>query len=201
LFSPSTGVAMSIEAQRVNPFELRRRLMNPPNAVVDRPIDLRAGRPAPSGPLTTPPAAVVKPVRGGSPHPCDTHETLLATGRHLGLAILRGRRARNAPLGEAGRGVSFPLILAIVADEFKVSTAEIIADGRMQYIVRPRQVVAYLARTVAKMSLPKIGRLLARDHTTAYSSINKIQRLVDRDPDFARRIQTIRREILEYGGE
>ncbi len=170
--------------------EVRRRLFNPSHAVPDRPLEMRNGRPIVVY-LEKPPA-IIHPLPGVS------HETFLARGRHEGCAILRGQRARTIQRDEAPCHVSVAAIVTEAALHFRVTTNDIISARRTQDVVRPRQVVAYLARHMTKLSMPVIGKHLGgRDHTTILAAIRQVDRLMGRDADFAERVDEVRRRVLE----
>ena len=50
----------------------------------------------------------------------------------------------------------------------------------------------YLCRQLTDLSLPKTGKLFGgRDHTTVMHAVNKISKLVQKDPDVARQISKL----------
>lgn len=53
---------------------------------------------------------------------------------------------------------------------FKVTRAEILSDRRSRDIVFARQFIVYWTCRLTRRSLPEIGRLMNRDHTTCLSS-------------------------------
>ena len=59
----------------------------------------------------------------------------------------------------------------------------------MQPLATHRQIAMYLCRELTDLSLPKIGKVLGgRDHTTVMHGINKIKKLLTKDPELARQI-------------
>lgn len=83
-------------------------------------------------------------------------------------------------------------IMRAVAREFGVSKLDILSDRRTANVVRPRQVVAYLAKKLTGKSLPEIGRRLGgRDHTTMIAAIRRIEYTVSKDEEFAERVSKI----------
>ncbi len=175
---------------------VRRRLFDPPNAVADRPLVMRNGKAVDCALLqivrveTIPPATI-------NPLPVVSRETFLKPGRHLGLACLRGQRPQILPR-YLPRGILVANIVVLAAEEFHVTAEEILSPARFANVVLPRQVVAYLARNMTRLSMPKIGKHLGdRDHTTILSAIRKITRMVDQDQEFAGRVNKVRRRVLE----
>jgi chromosomal replication initiator protein len=74
-----------------------------------------------------------------------------------------------------------------------VKLADLLSERRTANIVRPRQVSVYLAKELTRLSLPKIGRSTGgRDHSTAFSSIKKIERLIASDADLRDRVNEIK---------
>lgn len=89
-------------------------------------------------------------------------------------------------------------IQRVVARHYGVSKGDILSARRTANVVRPRQVAAYLAKTLTLRSLPDIGRRMGgRDHTTILSSVRKITRLVETEEGLAKTIETLTREILD----
>jgi hypothetical protein len=87
-------------------------------------------------------------------------------------------------------------IIAIVARHYAVTARDIKSERRTADIVRPRQVVMYLAKTLTLRSLPYIGHHLGgKDHTTVLHGVRKITRLVAEDPALAAEIEALAAEI------
>jgi hypothetical protein len=81
-------------------------------------------------------------------------------------------------LGTARRLMIADLIRA-TCEHFKVSQDDFKSARRPRYLFVPRQIAAYLARTMTDHSLPDIARRFGgRDHTTIMHSVNKIARLL-----------------------
>lgn len=79
---------------------------------------------------------------------------------------------------EEKRYPPFAEILAMVSRFYRVSENDIKSHRREAIVMRPRQVVMYLARHLTLLTLPQIGRKLGdRDHTTIMHGIAKITAL------------------------
>ena len=88
------------------------------------------------------------------------------------------------------------LIINVVAEHFGVKPEDITSKKRNAEFVQPRQVVMYLCRELCDMSLSNIGKLLGKkDHTTVIHGINKINEEMVDNPEFKKRIDTIKKKI------
>jgi chromosomal replication initiator protein len=70
-------------------------------------------------------------------------------------------------------------IQKLVARHFQVSLDDILSARRTASVVRPRQIAMYLAKVLTPRSLPDIGRLFGRDHTTVLHAVRKITNIID----------------------
>lgn len=86
-------------------------------------------------------------------------------------------------------GPSIRRIIAEVCAVFPVYKIDILSKRRTNNIARPRQVVMYLARYLTPLSFPEIGRRLGgKDHSTIFHGVDKIERLIEQDPEFRAKI-------------
>ena len=84
---------------------------------------------------------------------------------------------------------SGPEILEVTAATYGHDLADLQGPSRVQPLATHRQVAMYLCRELTDLSLPKIGKVLGgRDHTTVMHGINKIKKLLTKDPELARQI-------------
>jgi chromosomal replication initiation ATPase DnaA len=67
------------------------------------------------------------------------------------------------------------IIVTLVAEKENVIDHLIMSDRRNASIVHARNVVIYLVYTLTNYSMPAIGRIFNRDHTTVLHSIRKIE--------------------------
>jgi len=87
-------------------------------------------------------------------------------------------------------------ILAESSKYFNVSSADITGSKRGQEIMQARQVTIYLVRKLTKLSLPEIGSVFGgRDHTTIMHSINKVEDLISKQPDFKKKVDGLEKAI------
>mgnify|MGYP002753423578 FL=1 len=67
---------------------------------------------------------------------------------------------------------------------------------RNKHIVLPRQIAMYISRELTDNSLPKIGKEFGgKDHTTVIHAHEKIENLVDEDPEVTDNIQKIKQQL------
>ncbi len=86
----------------------------------------------------------------------------------------------------ASRRITPQLIQQVVADHFGVRVEDLKGPRRSKAIVFPRQIAMHLVRLLTAASLTEIGDLFGgRDHTTVMHSLDKIDRLLDKDPQVA----------------
>lgn len=77
--------------------------------------------------------------------------------------------------GNATVGVSLTMICRAVCEHFYISHIDLCSHRRTGNLVKPRHIVAWLARKYTGRSFPEIARLLGnRDHTTLLNSIRRI---------------------------
>lgn len=72
-------------------------------------------------------------------------------------------------------------IQAAVSEAYGIGRIELVSRRRSGHLVRPRQVAMYLCTVLTPRSLPEIGRLFGRDHTTIMHARNKIAKLRQTD--------------------
>ena len=73
-------------------------------------------------------------------------------------------------------GVTIDRILEKVAKKYGVSTEDIRGSKRTKEIAWARHISIYLIRKLTDMSLPQIGKIFNRDHTTVINSLKTIEK-------------------------
>ena len=76
-------------------------------------------------------------------------------------------------------------IQASVAEAFCVPLALLMSRVRRPEIAVPRQIAMYLAYSETTRSLPELGVLFERDHTTVLHALKAVGARIKRDPSFA----------------
>lgn len=71
-------------------------------------------------------------------------------------------------------------ILELVADLTHQTPMAIVSPRRDSTVLRPRQIVVWLARRFTRHSLPEIARCLDRDHSTILHTVRRIDHLARR---------------------
>jgi chromosomal replication initiator protein len=125
--------------------------------------------------------------------------------RLLAMASLDGRKINLDLASETVRYYSTieaePLkievetIIQVVSEHYSMPVSDILGKKRNKEIVTPRQVAMYLAREMAGMSYPDIGRAFARDYTTVIHSYEKVKADAQRDSSTRSTISDIRSRI------
>ena len=86
-------------------------------------------------------------------------------------------------------------IFHAVARKYGVTVEDIRGKRRTREIAQARHVCIYIMRTVTDMSLPSIGRVFNRDHSTILSSIDTIQEKIREDASLENDIDDLIKEI------
>jgi hypothetical protein len=82
-------------------------------------------------------------------------------------------------------------IIAIVCSLWNVTPGDLVGPRRARVLAVPRFAFAHLARTHCQhMSLPQIGLIIKRDHTTVLHGLRRAEQLIRDDPEFARRVKS-----------
>jgi chromosomal replication initiation ATPase DnaA len=91
---------------------------------------------------------------------------------------------------------SINAILSAVSDYYDISLVDIIAQRRINRVVRVRHVAMYLARMLTTRSLPQIGIYLGgRDHTTVLHGVRKVELRLQTEPSLAGEIAAIKQRL------
>ena len=87
-------------------------------------------------------------------------------------------------------------VLNAVSKAFGVSNERLLGRERTRDVSLPRQIVMYLLREEAGVSLPQIGELIGgRDHTTVIYACEKVNNLMDTDARLRRQVLQIREQL------
>ncbi len=112
------------------------------------------------------------------------------TGTPINLAMAQQVLKYLIPGGE--RRVNMDAVLRAVAEKFQLQPAQLKQKTNAQQIAYPRQVAMYLIKELTQSSLPEIGRMFGgKHHTTVLHSVQKIDKLRQRDADLNRLIHSV----------
>ena len=91
-------------------------------------------------------------------------------------------------------------IMRAVCRAYYISGADLTGPRRARQYARPRQVCMYLIRErCPHMSLPMIGRIMNRDHTTIMHGLERVQDLLETAPEFRKYMQRAVDQIASLG--
>ena len=94
-------------------------------------------------------------------------------------------------------GVTVDKIFVAVEKKYGVTKADLTGKSRVKEVAQARHVTIYLIRTITEMSLPAIGKLFNRDHTTILSSLDAIDKKIASSTAFEVDINNLIKEIKE----
>jgi chromosomal replication initiator protein len=80
--------------------------------------------------------------------------------------------------------INIDTIQTVVANHFHLDIKELRSQKRTENIAYARQVAMYLACKLTDMSLPSIGEVFDKDHTTVIYARDKISQILHTDPYF-----------------
>src|SRR5437764_3789346 len=94
---------------------------------------------------------------------------------------------RNIAEDDQPAGITIEQIQRTVANHYRLRVDELKSKSNARQIAVPRQVAMYLCKRLTKHSFPEIGREFGgKHHTTVIHSVDKIEALVLKDPNFHR---------------
>lgn len=103
------------------------------------------------------------------------------------IAELEGRATvRVLPPGER-----FGDIVTACAAEWGVTREQLLGESREAPVVLARHAAMALGRRLLGYSFPRIGRLLARDHSTVMHGVRRMARMAEDDTELAARLDRL----------
>ena len=118
------------------------------------------------------------------------------SGNEITMDVVKG--CMSELLGGAEPiGVTVDKIFVAVEKKYGVTKADLISKSRVKEVAQARHVAIYLIRTITEMSLPAIGKLFNRDHTTILSSLDAIDKKTASSTAFEADINNLIKEIKE----
>ncbi len=114
------------------------------------------------------------------------------------ITIERAKNIMTELLGGAEPvGVTVDKIFAAIEKKYDVSKSDLVGKSRVKDVAQARHIAIYLIRTITEMSLPNIGKLFNRDHSTIISSIDTIEKKIASSPAVEIEINDLIKEIKE----
>ena len=86
-------------------------------------------------------------------------------------------------------------IFLAVYKKYGVKKEELIGTVRKKEISFARHVAIYLIRNITEMSLPNIGKIFGRDHTTILASIKFVEKKLITDNMFGMELDEIKKSV------
>jgi chromosomal replication initiator protein len=93
--------------------------------------------------------------------------------------------------------VSFDTIVAAVCERFALRPADLRSRRRSKHVAQPRQVAMYLCRHFLNASLPHIGELFGRDHTTVLHAVITTRRRLKDDVALQAVVSAIEQDLRQ----
>jgi chromosomal replication initiator protein len=95
-------------------------------------------------------------------------------------------------IGTSERRITMDSVLRAVAERFALQPAQIKQKSNARQIAYPRQITMYLIKELTHASLPEIGRMFGgKHHTTVLHSVQKIDKLRQKDAELNRLIHSL----------
>ena len=125
-------------------------------------------------------------------------QTLISTARISNQPItleLAERTIKNKVAHE--RHLTEDIIITKVCEHYGLSRDKMMGTSRKKEVLVPRQVSMYFCRQALQMSLPAIGKLVRKDHSTVSNAIDKIEEGLRKDPLLQGDVGQIKRLLEE----
>ncbi len=118
------------------------------------------------------------------------------SGNEITMDVVKG--CMSELLGGAEPiGVTVDKVFISVEKKYGVTKAELIGKSRVKEVAQARHVTIHLIRTLTEMSLPAIGKLFNRDHTTVLSSLDSVDKKMASSSAFEAEINNLIKEIKD----
>ena len=91
------------------------------------------------------------------------------------------------------------LIINTVSEHLNISVDDIKSSKRSQDVANARQISMYLCRKFTTKGLKSIGDVFGgKDHSTVLSNINKVDKRIESDPEYAETIDVIIKKLSPH---
>lgn len=116
------------------------------------------------------------------------------SGREISMELARSCISELLG-GEEPVSVTVDKIFAAVYRKYGIPKEELTGNRRTREIAQTRHIAIYLIRKITEMSLPNIGKIFGRDHTTILSSCETVEKKLHSDAVLAMDINTMIKEV------
>ena len=99
--------------------------------------------------------------------------------------------------GAEPTSVTIDKIFMAIYKKYNIKKEDIVGSRRTKEVAAARHKAIYLVRTVTEMSLPNIGKIFNRDHSTVLSSIETIEKKLRSDAILGIEIDDMIKEVTE----
>ena len=123
----------------------------------------------------------------------------LASFLHKPITVEFAREVLKDLVKDRSSQVTVESIQQVISAQFAVKVADLKSPKRTRSLAFARQVAMYLARKVARASLPAIGEKFGRDHSTVIHAIQVIEKRCEEDPGFHSTLEGLERLIESQG--
>jgi chromosomal replication initiator protein len=123
----------------------------------------------------------------------------LASFLHKPITVEFAREVLKDLVKDRSSQVTVESIQQVISAQFSVKVADLKSPKRTRSLAFARQVAMYLARKVARASLPAIGEKFGRDHSTVIHAIQVIEKRCEEDPGFHSTLEGLERLIESQG--
>ena len=116
------------------------------------------------------------------------------TGKSISMELARS--CLSELLGGAEPvNVTVDKIFSAVYRKYNVGKEELLGTKRNREIANARHLTIYLIRTITEMSLPNIGKIFNRDHSTVLASCSFIEKKINLDSIFKMELDELIKEV------
>ncbi len=116
------------------------------------------------------------------------------SGQKITMEVARGCIA-DLLGGEEPVSVTVDKIFATVYKKYGISKEDLTGKSRSREIAQARHITIYLIRKITEMSLPNIGKIFNRDHTTALASWETIEKKLKTDAMLTLDVNEMTKEV------
>ena len=92
--------------------------------------------------------------------------------------------------------VTMPFILEVIAEQYGITSSQLVSRQKTRDVAFPRQIAMYLCREFTTLSFDDIGKALGGlDHSTVHYGYGKVQKAIKTDPTVASSIEILKKKI------